>query len=153
MKDFAVIKKEYYEELRNGIIDNVVFSSESHFGFSLFRLIDAICTNINEEFAETIEIGPGLAMDASKFLIASYIVYGQELVKNVPYIVDEAVAAYIVPQLDILSERIRAEKMGISTGRTFSDKIERIINIFKELGLVSRSLPLLKRIYEGERII
>ena len=153
LKDFAVIKKEYYEELRNGIIDNIVFSSELHFGFSLFRLIDAICTTINEEFAETIEIGLGLAMDASKFLVAAYLVYGQELVKYVPYVIDEAVAAYIVPQLDILSERIRAEKMGVSTGRTFSDKIEQIMSIFKELGLVSRSLPLLERIYEGERII
>jgi len=152
--DFAVIERNYFDVLINGSIDQIIDNFKVEAGFSPFELINSICSMINEEFKDIIEIGPGLAMDATKFLISAFLVLWKENVENyINYLLDESIAAYILPQLDFLSDKIRAEKMGITTGGELSSKLTTLIDEFKGLNLTTRSIPLLEKLRKGERII
>ena len=57
----------------------------------------------------------------------------------------------MLPQLDILSEKIRAERMGIES-EFITKKVESIQNLMERLDLRVRCLPLLRKLLRGERI-
>jgi hypothetical protein len=133
-------------------VDDYFGKIEVATGFSPFDLIEAICAKINSELEGVVEVGRAFSFDASKFLVASHFVLGDvsEIIKA---LIDEAVAAYIIPQLDVLSEKIRAERMGLYTDVRVSRKVESLTDVFSSMGLSLRAVPLLKRISAGERTL
>jgi hypothetical protein len=152
LKDFLVIKEDYFNELNSGLV-NIHFSNiNATMGFSPFDLLEAICIKINNEMDGAVEIGKAFSMDASKFLIAACLMF-EDISKIMKALVDEAVAAYIVPQFDVLSEKVRAERMGLYTDTRISKKIESLINVFSDMDLSFRTVPLLRRILSGERML
>jgi MoxR-like ATPase len=152
LKDFLVIKEDYFNELSSGLV-NIHFSNiNATMGFSPFDLLEAICIKINNEMDGAVEIGKAFSMDASKFLIAACLMF-EDISKIMKALVDEAVAAYIVPQFDVLSEKVRAERMGLYTDTRISKKIESLINVFSDMDLSFRTVPLLRRILSGERML
>lgn len=151
-KDFLVLDGNFFVKLSSGLVDDYFSGTSSTMGFSPFDLIEAICRKINQETDGRVEIGRALSLDASKFLIASYFVFEDNASRVVRSLVDEAVAAYIIPQLDILSESIRAEKMGLYTETRVSGKIKSLIDSFSHMGLSLRTVPMLERIQAGERV-
>jgi len=152
LKDFLVIKEDYFDKLNSGIVDNYFNGVNTAMGFSPFDLLEAICIKINSEMEGAVEIGKAFSLDASKFLIASYFIF-EDISKIMKALVDEAVAAYIIPQLDVLSEKVRAEKMGLYADKRISKKIESLMHDFSEMNLSFRTIPLLGRILAGERVL
>jgi AAA+ ATPase superfamily predicted ATPase len=152
LKDFLVIKEDYFDKLNSGIVDNYFNSVNTTIGFSPFDLLEAICIKINSEMEGAVEIGKAFSLDASKFLIAAHLRF-EDISKIMRALVDEAVAAYIIPQLDVLSEKVRAEKMGLYADKRMSKKIESLMHDFSEMNLSFRTIPLLERILAGERVL
>lgn len=153
LKDFLVIKKDFFDKLNSGSVDKYFSYLELKIGFSLFNLIEAICGKINNEMEGAVEVGKAFSLDASKFLIAAYFIFGEDgFEKIVKALVDEAVAAYIIPQLDVLSEKVRAERMGLYADMRMSKKIEALTNVFSDMNLSFRTMPLMKRISAGEKV-
>jgi DNA polymerase III delta prime subunit len=152
LNDFSVIKGSYFVRLISKNVDDYFSKIEAAMGFSPFDLIEALCAKINGELEGVVEVGRAFSLDASKFLVASHLVLGDvsEIIKA---LIDEAVAAYIIPQLDVLSERIRAERMGLYTDVRVSRKVESLTDVFSSMGLSLRTAPLLKRISAGERTL
>ena len=152
LKDFLVIKRDYFIKLSSRFIDDYFNDIKTKVGFSPFDLIEAICQKINYEMKGVVEIGKAFSLDASKFLIAAFLVF-EDISKSMNTLVDEAVAAYIIPQFDVLSERVRAERMGLYTDVKVSENIERLMKVFSGMNLSFRTVPLLKKISIGERTI
>jgi len=152
LNDFSVIKGSYFARLISKNVDDYFSEIEAAMGFSPFDLIEALCAKINGELEGIVEIGRAFSLDASKFLVASHLVLGDvsEIIKA---LIDEAVAAHIIPQLDVLSERIRAERMGLYTDVRVSRKVESLTDVFSSMGFSLRTMPLLKRISAGERTL
>jgi hypothetical protein len=153
LRDFLVIYEKFFDDLDSGLVDNFFNNISGALGFSPFDLIEAICSKVNSEMEGAVEVGKALSLDASKFLIASYLIFEGDTLNLVKALVDEAVAAYVIPQLDVLSEKVRAEKMGLYTDMRISKKIEFLTNTFFDMNLSSRTVPLLKRILAGERVL
>jgi hypothetical protein len=154
LRDYLVIKKDYFAKLSSGFIDDYFNNIKTKIDFSPFELIEAICYKINDEMRGVVEIGKAFSLDASKFLIAASLVFKDvDVSKSMKTLVDEAVAAYIIPQLDVLSERVRAEKMGLYTDMKVSERIEKLMKTFSDMNLSFRTIPLLKKISAGERTI
>lgn len=153
LKDFLVIYEKFFNNLDSGLVDNFFNNISAALGFSPFDLIEAICSKINSEMEGAVEVGKALSLDALKFLIAAYLIFEDDTLNLVKALVDEAVAAYVIPQLDVLSEKVRAEKMGLYTDMRISKKIEFLTNTFSDMNLSSRTVPLLKRILAGERVL
>jgi 5-methylcytosine-specific restriction endonuclease McrBC GTP-binding regulatory subunit McrB len=152
LKDFLVIKEDYFNKLNSGLVDNYFNGVNTAIGFSPFDLLEAICIKINSEMEGAVEIGKAFSLDASKFLIAAYLMF-EDTSKIMKALVDEAVAAYIIPQLDVLSEKVRAERMGLYADMRISKKIESLTHVFSDMNLSFRTVPLLKRILAGERVL
>jgi DNA polymerase III delta prime subunit len=152
-QDFLVIKEDYFNELNSGFVDNYFNGVNAAIGFSPFDLLEAICIKINSEIEGAVEIGKAFSLDASKFLIAAYLIFKGDTSKIIKALVDEAVAAYIIPQLDVLSEKVRAERMGLYADMRISKKIESLTHVFSDMNLSFRTVPLLKRILAGERVL
>jgi len=152
LNDFLVVRKDFFDTLHSGLVDSYFEAISNTTGFSPFDLIEAICNKINSEMEDAVEVGKAFSLDASKFLIAAYFVFEEETSKIMKALVDEAVAAYIIPQLDVLSEKVRAEKMGLYTDMKISRKIESLTRLFSDMSLSLRTVPLLKRILAGERV-
>jgi hypothetical protein len=152
LRDFSVIKEGYFAKLASKAVDGYFSKVEAAVGFSPFDLIGAICDEINSELEGFIEIGRAFSLDASKFFIASHLVF-EDVSEAIKALIDEAVAAYIIPQLDVLSEKIRAERMGLYADVKVSRKVESLTNTLSGMGFSLRTMPSLKKILAGERIL
>ncbi|MEM3827831.1 MAG: AAA family ATPase [Conexivisphaerales archaeon] len=153
LKDFLVIKEDFFNGLSSGFVDNYFDGVSTTIGFSPFDLLEAICNKINSEMEGAVEVGKAFSLDASKFIIAAYLIFEGDISRIMKALVDEAVAAYIIPQLDVLSEKVRAERMGLYTDIRISKKIESLTNVLSDMNLSFRTVPLLKKILAGERVL
>ena len=68
--------------------------------------------------------------------------------------IDEAVSSYVVPQLDILADRVRAERLGLMLegGKGVKDRIEGLSKEMGGLGL-TRTSTLLRRLAGGGSVL
>ena len=154
--DYALIKKEYYDKFVGMGINGYENIAKQALNFSPIKLIEAIRYRINGILKETeVVLTEALSADVIKFLLASYLDLHDESFSKFKGLLDEAIAAYMLPQLDILSEKIRAERMGIESSiesESVTKKVESIQNLMERLDLRVRCLPLLRKLLRGERI-
>ncbi len=153
VNDYALIKKEYYNKFIGIGIDGYETIIYEKLNFSPIELVEAIRYKINTILEDTdVVITEALSADVIKFLVTSCLVLGDKSFDRFRGLLDEAVAAYMLPQLDILSEKIRAEKLGIETNFV-TKKVDEIKTFLESLSLDNRSLPLLRKLLRGERIL
>ena len=154
--DYALIKKEYHDKFVGMGINGYENIAKQALNFSPIKLIEAIRYYINDILEETeVVLTEALSADVIKFLLASYLDLHDESFSKFKGLLDEAIAAYMLPQLDILSEKIRAERMGIESSiesESVTKKVESIQNLMERLDLRVRCLPLLRKLLRGERI-
>jgi len=151
--DYALITPERRDSL---ISSYEVFSEKisTLTGMGIVELVEAIRQTINRMLDNTgVEITMALSLDATKFLVASYLALGDETVNFLRGLLDEAVAAYMLPQLDVLSDKIRAERLGIGGEKAITRKVEDIKKFLRQLSLTSRTIPMLDRLLRGEHVI
>ena len=153
LKDFLVINEDFFNRLNSGVVDNFFNNVTANMGFSPFDLLEAICNKINIEMEGIVEVGKAFPLDASKFIIAAFLIFEENTSKMMKAFIDEAVAAYVIPQLDVLSEKVRAERMGLYIDTRISKKLESLTNVFSGMNLSFRTVPLLKKILAGERVL
>jgi hypothetical protein len=69
-------------------------------------------------------------------------------------LLDEALSSYVVPQLDILADRVRAERLGLMLegGKGVKDRVEELSRKMEELGL-TRTSTLLRRLAGGWSVL
>ncbi len=124
---------------------------------SPLNLIVNIARFMNGELEQKIGGNSGVTLgpliDSIKYVLLATEVFDGEIGKLSIRIVDEAVASYFLPQLDPLSDLIRAEKLDIPT---VTDKISRAIEeirkTLEEAKLSQRTIPMLNKILNGERV-
>lgn len=150
--DYALITKERMDMLINSY-ENFSEKIMSLTGMKIVELVEAIGQEINRILADTgVEITVALLLDAAKFLTASCIVLGEKTVDYLRGLLDEAVAAYMIPQLDVLSDRVRAEGLGIEGEKKVAEKVKKLEDFLQDLSLTSRSKPMLDRLLRGEHV-
>jgi hypothetical protein len=101
------------------------------------------------------EVTEGPASDAIKFLVAALLLDEDWARKHVFSLIEEAIASYVMPQLGVLVNRVRAERMGIEVIEGEDKKISKVLNTlskeFEDMGL-KRTSELFGRLAEGEDV-
>jgi hypothetical protein len=102
-----------------------------------------------------VEVTEGPASDAIRFLVAALLLDENWARKHVASLIEEAIASYVMPQLGVLVNRVRAEKMGIEViegeGKKISDALNALSNVFRDMGL-RRTSELFERLARGEDV-
>jgi len=106
------------------------------------------------EKVESEQIGIQIAqcVDIARFLLASRLVDEQV---HPLLAIDEAIASYVVPQLDVLGRYVRAARLGLQQGP--GEEATKQLSMFSEYaekaGLVRRTVPAIRRILSGQSAI
>lgn len=100
---------------------------------------------------ELIRVENATFVDVFRFLVGSKLANVEDPVR----ILDEAMSAYVIPQIDVLGRYVRSEKLGLgaSQGSIVSDIVAECIDAAKAAGFTARTLPLLQRITSGQSAI
>ena len=152
--DYALITKERRDEFND--LYKIISSDISNLtgGMGITELVEAIRQIINRILDDVgVEITIALSLDTAKFLATSCVVLREETTRYLRGLLDEAVAAYMIPQLDVLSDKIRAEELGIGDEKRITRKVEELREFLQKLSLTSRSIPMLDRLLRGEHVL
>lgn len=70
-------------------------------------------------------------------------------------VLDEAIAAYVMPQLDVLGRYARAERLGLGPRgeRSLEDLFSELHDATKQAGFHARTLPMIDRLASGQPLI
>ncbi|PLC68691.1 hypothetical protein B7L70_02235 [Vulcanisaeta sp. EB80] len=150
--DFAVIDRTIHSTLKDKSLDDVLKVGD----LDLYDLLLSIVCIINNRLHDFgVEVTEGPASDAIKFLVAALLLDGDWALKHVVSLIDEAIASYVIPQLGVLVNRVRAEKMGIEViegkGEKISDALNALSKEFRDMGL-RRTSELFERLARGEDV-
>ena len=122
----------------------------------ILSLIYKIICTINEKLSEfNVEITEAPIADTIKFLAVSTLLDENWASQHLATLLDEAFSSYIIPQLDILADKVRAERLGllpIKGAKRLKDELEELSKMMEKLAL-NRSYKQLKRLAEGESIL
>jgi MoxR-like ATPase len=122
----------------------------------ILSLIYKIICTINEKLSEfNVEITEAPIADTIKFLAVSTLLDENWVSQHLATLLDEAFSSYIIPQLDILADKVRAERLGllpIKGAKRLKDELEELSKMMEKLAL-NRSYKQLKRLAEGESIL
>lgn len=153
--DYAVIEEQYFESLLSDdtFIQNYLETNERQLGFSPISLLEAIRSELNERLNGKVEFGRALINDAIKFLLTAYLVLGEKSTQLICSLIDEAVASYLLPQLDLLAESVRAEQMNLTESVKITENLKYIKTRMENLGLTKRCTIMLDRLISGERML
>jgi hypothetical protein len=101
-----------------------------------------------------VEVTEALLADTIKFLVVATLLYKGWASKHLRALLDEALSSYVVPQLDILADRVRAERLGLMLegGKGVKDRVEGLSREMEELGLTRTSM-LLRRLAGGGSVL
>ncbi|MGC8983501.1 MAG: AAA family ATPase, partial [Desulfurococcaceae archaeon] len=157
--DFALLDRELYNELESrGGVEGVLSDLANRLGLgSLEELLDYLLSvpcYLNKLLRDMgIEVTEGPAADLIKFIATSALLNTDLVVKYVAKLLDEAIASYIVPQMDVLADVVRAERLGIAELEALkpgniSEELARLANRLQDLGL-RRSSSMLRRLSSG----
>ena len=159
LNDYALLDLAFHNKLSSKRIQGVLEELATNGGFTswdeLWSIIASIACSINEKLAETnVEVTEALLADTIKFLVASRLLNESLASKHLKTLLDEALSSYVVPQLDILADRVRAERLGLTLegGKGIKDRVEELSKETKELEL-TRTSTLLKRLAGGESVL
>ena len=150
--DFAVIDRMIHSTLIGKSLDDVLRVGD----LDLYDLLLSIVCIINNSLhGFGVEVTEGPASDAIKFLVVALLLDGDWALKHVVSLIDEAIASYVMPQLGVLVNRVRAEKMGIEViegkGEKISDVLNALSKEFRDMGL-RRTSGLFGRLARGEDV-
>jgi predicted transcriptional regulator len=114
LNDYAPLDPILHNELSSKRIKGALEELATNEGFSswdeLWSIITSIACSINEKLVETnVEVTEALLADVIKFLVASRLLNESLASNHLKTLLDEALSSYVVPQLDILADRVRAE--------------------------------------------
>jgi MoxR-like ATPase len=122
----------------------------------ILSLIYKIICTINEKLSEfNVEITEAPIADTIKFLAVSTLLDENWASQHLVTLLDEAFSSYIIPQLDILADKVRAERLGllpVKGAKRLRDELEELSKMMEDLAL-NRSYKQLKRLAEGESIL
>jgi hypothetical protein len=146
-EDYCVISKENFDKIK-GIIDQANFPEDFLKAMNLIVAISKYLT-ING----IIDIGYAQMVDALKFLIVFFSLKSKvPTINELLYALDEAISAYIFPQLDVLGSKIRMEELEIYGGKKeLSEKINEFYKEIKNLNL-NKSVTLIEKLKTEYRI-
>ncbi len=150
--DFAVIDWRIHSVLNEKSLDDVLKVG----GLDMYDLLLSIVCIINNSLhGFGAEVTEGPASDAIKFLVAALLLDEDWARKHVVSLIEEAIASYVMPQLGVLVNRVRAERMGIEVIEGEDKKISKVLNTlskeFEDMGL-KRTSELFGRLAEGEDV-
>jgi hypothetical protein len=141
--DYAVIFSEVYDwfsENRGSMLKIQVECSHVAGSLDLRNLLTCIIDEVNEELKGyscevcPVEITPGIAADALKFLVAAKAL-NAVVSRGAPqswspekllYLFDFAIATYIVPQLDVLAGYVQVEGYNGQAARTLVEVAKKL---------------------------
>jgi hypothetical protein len=159
LNDYALLDLTFHNKLSSKRIQGVLEELATNGGFSswdeLWSIITSIACSINEKLVETnVEVTEALLADVIKFLVASRLLNESLASNHLKTLLDEALSSYVVPQLDILADRVRAERLGLMLegGKGVKDRVEKLSREMEELGL-TRTSTLLRRLAGGESVL
>lgn len=152
--DCATIKPELYVKISPDGFKEFEESTKGIFGFSPVDIIEWLRGSINKALEGTeVEVAVASASDAVKFLWVSYLYLKKdEFIERFFGLLDEAVAAYMMPQLDVLVEKVWAGKV-YGSKDDITSKLREIRGLLESLSLSPRSIGHIDKILRGERII
>lgn len=94
------------------------------------------------------ELGQGLIIDALRYVVAHYLLFPEQTEWDV---VDHAVVAYLLPQLEAYTSELRRADT-VATDSEATDNFERVIQAAKTLGL-SKTVETLEAALESHEIL
>ena len=156
--DYALLDPTLSSNLQqlsvSGVLEKLAVNSGLKGGIQLPDLILAIACYINNELSRfSVEVTEAPVADTIKFLVVSTLLDEDLASKHLSTLIDEALSSYVIPQLDILADRVRAEsfKLMASETRGLKETLEKLSEELGELGL-KRTSTLLKRLSGGESV-
>jgi hypothetical protein len=159
LNDYAPLDPILHNELSSKRIKGALEELATNEGFSswdeLWSIITSIACNINEKLVESnVEVTEALLADTIKFLVVATLLDKGWASKHLRALLDEALSSYVVPQLDILADRVRAERLGLMLegGKGVKVRIEKLSEEMEKLGL-TRTSTLLKRLAGGGSVL
>ena len=126
----------------------------------LLDIIHGLACRMSTELSEyNVEITEAPVADTIKFLTVAALldhehVDHEHARQHLVTLIDEAVSSYMIPQLDILADRVRAERLGLMLegGKGVKERIEKLSEEMGDLGL-KRTSTLLKRLAGGGSVL
>jgi hypothetical protein len=94
------------------------------------------------------ELGQGLIIDALRYVVAHYVLFPEQTEWDV---VDHAVVAYLLPQLEAYTSELRRADT-VATDSEATDNFESVIEAAKTLGL-SKTVETLEAALESHEIL
>ena len=110
---------------------------------------------MNVELSEyNVEITEAPVADTIKFITVAALLDREHAQQHLVTLIDEAVSSYMIPQLDILADRVRAERLGLMLegGKGVKDRVEELSREMGKLGF-TRTSTLLKRLAGGGSVL
>lgn len=101
---------------------------------------------------EAIRVEIASQVDVVRYLLAAALLGIQA---NRVRVLDEAIAAYVMPQLDVLGKYARAERLGLGPRgeRSLEDLFAELRDATKQAGFHARTLPMVERLASGQPLI
>jgi len=121
----------------------------------LLNIIHGIACRMSTELSEyNVEITEAPVADTIKFITVATLLDREHAQQHLATLIDEAVSSYMIPQLDILADRVRAERLGLMLegGKGVKERIEKLSEEMEKLGL-TRTSTLLKRLAGGGSVL
>ena len=159
LNDYALLDPILHNELSSKRIKGVLEELATNAGFSgwdeLWSIITSIACSINEKLVESnVEVTEAPLTDTVKLLVVATLLDKDWASKHLRALLDEALSSYVIPQLDILADRVRAERLGLMLegGKGVKDRVEALSREMGDLGLTKTS-TLLKRLAGGGSVL
>jgi MoxR-like ATPase len=138
-------------EVLGGLARSVGFGGAEE----LLDIIYGVACHVDTELSEyNVEITEAPIADTIKFITVAALLDREHARQHLVTLIDEAVSSYMIPQLDILADRVRAERLGLMLegGKGVKDRVEELSKEMKDLGLTRTSM-LLKRLAGGGSVL
>jgi hypothetical protein len=138
-------------EVLGGLARSVGFGGAEE----LLDIIYGVACHVDTELSEyNVEITEAPIADTIKFITVAALLDREHARQHLVTLIDEAVSSYMIPQLDILADRVRAERLGLMLegGKGVKDRVEELSKEMRDLGLTRTSM-LLRRLAGGESVL
>lgn len=143
VNDYGILEKQVYYDIKK-------LGEE---GFTDIKKYLDFIVSISKYFTveKIVQYGYAHIVDAFKFMLAGFLKYKVRSENMLMSLVDEAISAYILPQLDVIGSKIRSEEI-LGTGGELRKKINYISRVFNESGL-TKSYVLIELLLSEGRIL